>query len=130
MARQYLNPETLSSTSGRYTQVVKSGNMIFVAGQVSSDAAGKVVGENDVKAQARQVYKNLEAALKSVGGSLSDVVKTTTYLTRAENFPVWSPVRAEIWPANPPTSTLVIVSALASPAFLIEVETIAIIGDR
>ncbi len=130
MVRQYLNPETLSSTSGRYTQVVKSGNMVFIAGQIASDPTGKVVGENDVKAQARQVYKNLEAALKSVGGSLSDVVKTTTYLTKAENFPIWSPIRAEIWPSNPPTSRLLIVSALAAPAFLIEVEAIAIIGDR
>lgn len=130
MARQYLNPDTLSPTRGRYTQVIKSGNMIFVAGQVSSDAAGKVVGENDVKAQARQVYKNLEAALKSVGGSFSDVVKTTTYLTKQENFQVWSPIRAEIWPTNPPTSTLLIVSGLATPAYLIEVEAIAIIGDR
>ncbi len=130
MARQYLNPNTLSPTRGRYTQVIKSGNMIFVAGQVSSDAAGKVVGENDVKAQARQVYKNLEAALKSVGGSFSDVVKTTTYLTKQENFQVWSPIRAEIWPTNPPTSTLLIVSGLATPAYLIEVEAIAIIGDR
>src|SRR5262249_27853328 len=106
MARQYINPETLSSTGGRYTQVVKSGNMVFVAGQVSTDSAGKTIGEGDVKAQARQVYKNLEAALKSVGGSLSDVIKTTTYLTKAENFPIWSPIRAEIWPSNPPTSTL------------------------
>lgn len=130
MARQYLNPETLSSTNGRYTQVIKSGNMVFISGQIATDAAGKVVGENDVKMQARQVYKNLEAALKSVGGSLTDVVKTTTYLTKHENFAVWSPIRAEIWPANPPTSTLLIVSALAAPAFLIEVEAIAIIGDR
>ncbi len=130
MARQYINPETLSSTSGRYTQVIKSGNMVFIAGQVSTDAAGKVIGEGDVKAQARQVYKNLEAALKSVGGSLADVVKTTTYLTKAENFPIWSPIRAEIWTSTPPTSTLIIVSGLALPAFLIEVEAIAILGDR
>lgn len=83
-----------------------------------------------MKAQAMQVYKNLEAALKSAGGSLADVVKTTTYLTKAENFAIWSPIRAEIWKSNPPTSTLIIVSALAAPAFLIEVEAMAIIGDR
>ena len=130
MARTYINPGTISSPGGRYTHVVRSGNMLFISGQVSVDAAGNVVGAGDIEAQARQVYKNLEFALKAAGGSLSDIVKVTTYLTTRDSAAGIGKVRQEVWKNDPPASTLLIISGLANPAFLIEIDAIAVLSDR
>ena len=77
------NPSTLSTPTG-YTHVVEvtgPGKMIYIAGQVAFDASGKVVGAGDMKAQTEQVFKNLEAALKTAGATFADVVKMNTYVT-------------------------------------------------
>ena len=67
-SKTYLNPDTMSQPRG-YTQVVKVGNTAYIAGQVSAAPDGSVVGKGDPEAQARQIWHNLEAAVKSVGGS-------------------------------------------------------------
>src|ERR687891_1684725 len=77
---QYVNPETLSRSRG-YSQVVKVGNTVYIAGQVSAGADGNVVGKGDPEAQVRQVWRNIEAAIKTAGGTLQNVMKTTTYVT-------------------------------------------------
>src|SRR5206468_6242062 len=78
MPSQYINPDTLSRSRG-YSQVVKFGNTVYIAGQVSAGADGNVVGKGDPEAQVRQVWRNIEAAVKVAGGTLQNVMKTTTY---------------------------------------------------
>ena len=79
-SKTYVNPDTMSQPRG-FTHVVKVGNTAYIAGQVSAAPDGSVVGKGDPEAQARQIWHNLEAAVKSVGGTLNDIVKTTTYVT-------------------------------------------------
>src|SRR2546425_12138897 len=76
------NPPALSKPTG-YTHVVEAsgGKTVYVSGQIALDKDGKVVGEGDMKAQAEQVFKNLQAALAAAGATFKDVVKMNTYTT-------------------------------------------------
>ena len=124
---QYVNPETLSRSRG-YSQVVKVGNTVYIAGQVSAGADGNVVGKGDPEAQVRQIWRNIEAAVKSVGGTLQQVVKTTTYVTNIQYAAAVRKVRDELFQSsNPPTSTLLVVAGLANPDYLVEIESIAVV---
>jgi enamine deaminase RidA (YjgF/YER057c/UK114 family) len=126
-SQQYLNPESMSRPRG-YSQVVKVGNTVYIAGQVSAGPDGNVVGKGDPEAQARQVWRNIEAAVKSVGGTLQNVVKTTTYVTNINYAAAVRQVREELYrSSNPPTSTLLVVAGLASPDYLMEIEAIAVV---
>jgi 2-iminobutanoate/2-iminopropanoate deaminase len=127
LSKQYLNPETMSRPTG-YSQVVKVGNTVYIAGQVSAGPDGSVVGKGDAEAQARQIWRNIEAAVKSVGGTLQNVVKTTTYITNIQHAAGVRKVREELFQgANPPTSTLLVISGLASPDYMVEIEAIAVV---
>jgi 2-iminobutanoate/2-iminopropanoate deaminase len=124
------NPPTLSTPTG-YTHIVEvtgPGKTIYIAGQIALDKEGKVVGEGDMKAQAEQVFKNLEAALTAAGAKFSDVVKMNTYITDMEKAPAVREVRARYFGSTTPASTLVQVAKLARPEFLLEIEVVAAIG--
>jgi reactive intermediate/imine deaminase len=109
-----------------YSHVVKVGNLLFIAGQVAFDAEGKLVGENDMKAQVRQVLENMKTALASQKADFSNVVKINTYTTDVEAFLASSSeVRAEYFKGHLPASTLVQISKLARPGLLVEIEAIA-----
>ena len=131
MAREYINPPDLAAPpSGIYNHVVKVGNMVFIAGQVSRGLDGKTIHVGDAEAQTRQVWANIETAVKAAGGGLRDVVKTTTYVVGRENMAAVRKARLEVQPPEGrPTSTTLIVAGLADPDLLVEVEVIAVIGD-
>lgn len=124
--KRFLNPSTLARTQG-FTPVVKAGDTVYISGQVARDAQGTLVGKGDPEAQARQVYRNLKAAVEAGGGTLSDIVKLTTYVTTPQCVEACRNARQEMFPASPPASTMVIVQGLASPDFLVEVEAIAVV---
>ncbi len=124
--QEYFSPETLPPTRG-YSQVVKVGDTVYIAGQVGITIDGNVISKGDAEAQARQIWQNLEAAVKSAGGDLENIVKTTTYVTDITHSAAARQVRAELFPTNPPTSTLLVVSQLASPDYLMEIEAIAVV---
>jgi enamine deaminase RidA (YjgF/YER057c/UK114 family) len=127
-SQEYLRPETMPPSTG-YTQVVKVGNTAYIAGQVAMAPDGSAVGKGDPEAQARQIWRNLDAAARSVGGTLQNIVKTTTYVTNIEYGAAVRKVREETYASsNPPTSTLLVVSALAHPDWMIEVEAIVVVG--
>jgi enamine deaminase RidA (YjgF/YER057c/UK114 family) len=126
-AARYINPPGLARPTG-YTHVVVSadGRTVYVAGQVAFDSAGQVVGPADFQAQAEQVFANLRTALASVGGSVKDILKTTTYITDLRNLPALREARARHLDAgHPPANTLVPVATLARPELLLEIEAVA-----
>jgi 2-iminobutanoate/2-iminopropanoate deaminase len=127
---RYVNPATLAKPTG-YTHVViaPDGRTVYIAGQVAFDSTGAVVGQGDFAAQAEQVYRNLERALQSVGGSMADLVKTTTFVTDIKNVPSLREIRSRrLSKTQPPANTLVEVSSLARPELLIEIEAVAVLG--
>lgn len=126
-SQQHINPEALSRSRG-YSQVVKAGNTVYIAGQISAGPDGTVVGKGDPESQARQVWRNIEAAVKAAGGTLQNVVKTTTYVTNIQYATAVRKVREELFQSsNPPTSTLLVVAGLASPDYMVEIEAIAVV---
>ena len=128
---RYINPKGLVKPTG-YTHLViaPDGRTVYIAGQVAFDSTGKVVGEGDFAAQAEQVFRNLKQALESVGGSMADLVKTTTYITDIKHVPALRDVRGRyLAKTQPPANTLVAVSSLARPELLIEIEGVAVLGS-
>jgi enamine deaminase RidA (YjgF/YER057c/UK114 family) len=93
---------------------------------VAYNAAGQLVGKGDIKAQTRQVFDNIKAILTAAGAGMKDVIKINTYITEQSMFREMLEVRKDIFGANPPASTAVVVAGLAFPGLLIEVEAIAI----
>jgi 2-iminobutanoate/2-iminopropanoate deaminase len=129
MAKKVIQPKALNDPRPRYSQgiILEGGKLLFVAGQTASDQNGNVVGKGDIKAQTKQVFVNLKAVLEEAGGSLDDLVMTTTYITDREYREGYNEVRRGIYKKDPPTSTLVIVKGLANPDYLIEIAGIAVI---
>jgi len=126
------NPPALSKPTG-YTHIVEvtdPGKTIYIAGQIALDKDGNLVGAGDMKAQAEQVFKNLEAALAAAGAKFSDVVKMNTYVTDMEKAPAVREVRARYFGEITPASTLVQVVKLARPELMLEVEVIAAVRVR
>jgi reactive intermediate/imine deaminase len=119
-----INPDGLTKPT-TYSHVVKVGNLLFIAGQVAFDSAGNLVGENDMKAQVRQVLENLKTALASQRADFSNVVKINIFTTDVEAFLGSAEVRAEYFKGHPPASTLVQIERLARPGLLVEIEAIA-----
>ena len=127
---RYVNPPSLVKPNG-YTHVVVApdGRTAYIAGQVAYDSTGQLVGGADFRAQTERVFQNLERALASVDGSLADVVKTTTFITDAKHIPILREIRLKYTGrGHPPANTLVVVSSLARPEFLIEIEAVALLG--
>jgi 2-iminobutanoate/2-iminopropanoate deaminase len=115
-------PEPMS----HYTDAVRAGELVFVSGCVPVDADGRLVGGDDVVAQARQALSNVRDVLAAAGASFADVAKVTVYLTDIDDRPRINPVRQEFFGDARPASTLVEVSRLAVPGAKIEVEAIAV----
>jgi len=131
MPREFINPEGMATPPNNiYHHVVKVGNTVYIAGQLARDLEGRAMFPGDAEAQTRQVWANLEIAVKAAGGSLTDIVKTNTYVVGAENLPKVRAARLAVQPPERrPTSTTVVVAGLADPELLVEVEAIAVLGD-
>ncbi|HEX5073855.1 MAG TPA: RidA family protein [Gemmatimonadaceae bacterium] len=124
---QRINPPTLPTPPG-YSQiaVASGGSLIVIAGQVALDKQGQVVGLGDFASQATQVFRNLIAALDAAGANPRHLVKLTTFVTDLSHLPAFRQVRDQFLDAeHPPASTLLQVSRLFRPEFLLEVEAMA-----
>jgi 2-iminobutanoate/2-iminopropanoate deaminase len=127
------NPPTLSTPTG-YTHIVEvtgPNRTIYISGQIAYDKDGKIVGgAGDMKAQAEQVFKNLEAALTAAGAKFSDVVKMNSYITDMSKIQAVRDVRAMYFKDVSPASTFVQVAGLVRPELLLEVEVVAVVPPR
>ena len=128
MPKEFINPSTIHDTGGRYTHIVKSGNTVFIAGQIGLDVAGNLVGEGDIEAQTRQVLVNLEAAVQAAGGKKEDIMCINTYILTRDDLPGLRKALQGFFDPTP-ANTLLIVSGLARPELLVEIEAKAIVGE-
>jgi enamine deaminase RidA (YjgF/YER057c/UK114 family) len=104
---------------------MRAGNLLFLAGQVSLDANGDLVGEGDVRAQTRQTILNIQALCEAAGATLDDIVKLTVYLVNVDDLPAVREIRGEFFKGPEfPASTLIGSIVLARPEFLIEIEAV------
>jgi enamine deaminase RidA (YjgF/YER057c/UK114 family) len=127
------NPETMFVPTAGYSQVaeVKSGKLVYIAGQVPFDKSGNMVGEEYFLSQAEQVFRNIKTAVEAVGGSFSDVVKLNYFCVEGVDpslIPQILKVRDRfVDTKTPPVSTFVVVKRLVRPEWLIEVEAVAVV---
>jgi enamine deaminase RidA (YjgF/YER057c/UK114 family) len=134
MTKEFINPKTLIPPGpAGYSHVAKvnHGTIVYLSGQVPSDASGKLIGEGDFEAQVEQVFRNLKVAVEAAGGTMADIVKLNYYLVAEVDqaiVPKLRPIRDRyINVENPPASTFVVVSRLMRPGWMIEIEAVAAI---
>lgn len=126
MTRRAVAPDGVAPPQAYYSHgIVAPDGVIFVAGQVALDEQGQLV-QGDAEAQARQVMENMARVLAAAGATLDDVVKTTVFLTSLEDREAVGRVRREYFRDPPPANTLLVVSSLANPGFLVEIEAVAV----
>jgi 2-iminobutanoate/2-iminopropanoate deaminase len=111
---------------GPYSQAILVGQFLYTSGQIPLDPlSGEIVG-SEIQIQTKQVLKNLQALLESAGSSLSQVIKTTVFLTSMSDFPAMNTVYASYFGDTRPARSTVAVSELPRKA-LIEIECVALI---
>lgn len=131
---EHLNPEALMKSAAFTQAVAVSGphKVVYVGGQNAVDAAKReIVGQGDLRAQTKQVFSNLRAALAAAGGGLEHVIKWNVYLVHGQDPRAAFDISQQEWDSGrpPPAVTTVIVAGLANPAFLIEIDAVAILPE-
>lgn len=106
-----------------YSTAIKANGFLFVSGNVSVAADGKVVA-GDIKVQTTQVLQNLKQIVESQGAAMGDVVRTNVYLTDANDFAGMNEVYRSFFPNEPPTRTTVVVKELTRPELIVEIDLI------
>lgn len=129
---KFINPDALGKPLGQYSNIarVKATEFIHIAGQVSVDKAGTIIGVDDFDAQCVQTFANIETALKSCGAGWSNVVQFTTYLVHSQDIPKFMKFRLREFPrmfggGDYPPNTLLMIDRLVKEQLLIEVQTVA-----
>lgn len=128
MMRREYRVEGTSEPISHYTDAVQAGGMLYVSGIVPVDAEGRLVGGDDVAAQAEAVFETMGRVLAAAGAGARDVVKVTVFLTDVDDRPRINPVRQRFFGEARPASTLVEISRLAIPGAKIEVEAVAVVS--
>lgn len=111
-----------------YAQCVRVGDTLYLSGQVALDVTGQVVGRGDARAQAEFIWTQIDAILRSAGGGPENIAKVTTYVTDMAYREAAMEARKLYFGEHLAASTLIGVTALARPDFLIEIEVVAVLG--
>jgi 2-iminobutanoate/2-iminopropanoate deaminase len=109
---------------GPYSQGIRVGNLLFVAGQIPVNPANGKLIQGSLKEQTSQCMENIKAILAAAGGSLKDIVRTTIYITNMEDFSTINEAYANYFDLDPPARTTIQVAALPKSA-PIEIDAIA-----
>lgn len=110
-----------------YCRAIRVGSSIFVSGTAPVGDDGKTFAPGDGYRQAKRCVEIIERALRELGGSLGDVVRTRMYVTDISRFEEYARAHGESFGGNPPATTMVEIKALVSPDMLIEIEADAVV---
>jgi reactive intermediate/imine deaminase len=121
--------DKVRTPSGHFSQAIAieaKGKLVFISGMTARRPDGTIAGVGDIEAQTRQVCENIKAAVESAGGSMDDVCRVDVYVRNIEHFEKIHKVRREYFGAPAPASTMVEVTKMVHPDYLIEINAIAI----
>jgi enamine deaminase RidA (YjgF/YER057c/UK114 family) len=131
-----MNPKRQNFSSGAkwedivgYSRAVRVGNIIEVTGTVATDENNQVVGRNNAYVQTQHALRKIEKVLKQAGASMSDVVRTRMFVTDITLWEEYGRAHGEVFSKIKPCTSMIEVSGLIEPDYLIEIEATAILAD-
>src|SRR5262245_40055729 len=132
MPKREISSEAIRKPSGVFSQataIEAKGRLIFISGMTARRPDGSIAGVGDIAEQTRQVCENIKAAVEAAGGTLDDVCRVDVYVRNIEHFDAIHKVRREYFKPPLPASTMVEVTKMTSPDYLIEINAIAVVAD-
>jgi len=130
--KQQIISEKIRQPNGHFSQatvIEARGKLVFISGMTSRRPDGSIAGIGDVEEQTKQVCENIKAAVEAAGGTMDDIVRVDVYVRNMEHFEKIHKVRREYFKAPAPASTMVEITKMTSPEYLIEINAIAVLPD-
>jgi reactive intermediate/imine deaminase len=130
MTKRQVRTDSVREPMGHFSQAIEidaKGKLVFISGMTARRADGTIAGVGDIEAQTRQVCENIKAAVEAAGGTMDDVCRVDVYVRNIEHFESIHKVRREYFKSPPPASTMVEVTKMVSPDYLIEINAIAVV---
>lgn len=130
MPKQQVTTARVREPNGHFSQATVAearGRLLFISGMTARKPDGTIAGIGDIEAQTRQVCENIKSAVESAGGTMDDICRVDVYVRNIEHFERIHKVRREYFKAPPPASTMVEVTKMVSPDYLIEINAIAVL---
>jgi reactive intermediate/imine deaminase len=129
--KEQIRTDKVREPMGHFSQAIAieaKGKLVFISGMTSRRPDGTIAGIGDIEAQTRQVCENIKSAVETAGGTMDDVVRVDVYVRNIEHFDKIHKVRREYFKAPAPASTMVEVTKMVSPDYLIEINAIAVVN--
>ena len=130
MPKKQISTPKIRQPNGHFSQatmIEAKGRLVFISGMTSRRPDGTIAGIGDVEAQTRQVCENVKAAVEAAGGTMDDICRVDVYVRNMEHFDAIHKVRAQYFKPPLPASTMVEVTKMTSPDYLIESNAIAVV---
>jgi reactive intermediate/imine deaminase len=130
MTKRQIRTDNVREPMGHFSQAIETdarGKLVFISGMTARRADGSIAAIGDVEGQTRQVCENIKAAVEAAGGTMDDVCRVDVYVRNIEHFDKIHKVRREYFKSPPPASTMVEVTKMVSPEYLIEINAIAVV---
>ena len=130
MPKQQVSTDRIGKPTGHFSQATVAearGRLVFISGMTARKADGAIAGVGDIEAQTRQVCENIKSAVETAGGTMDDICRVDVYVRNIEHFDKIHKVRREYFKSPPPASTMVEVTKMVSPEYLIEINAIAVV---
>jgi 2-iminobutanoate/2-iminopropanoate deaminase len=130
MPKQQVRTDKVREPIGHFSQAIEvdaKGKLVFISGMTARRPDGSIAGIGDIEVQTRQVCENIKSAVEAAGGSMDDICRVDVYVRNVEHFDTIHKVRREYFRAPAPASTMVEVTKMISPDYLIEINAIALV---
>ena len=130
MTKREVRSDRVRAPSGHFSQAIEAdakGRLVFISGMTARRPDGAIAGVGDIEAQTRQVCENIKSAVEAAGGTMDDVCRVDVFVRNIEHFEQIHKVRREYFKAPAPASTMVEVTKMVHPDYLIEINAIALI---
>jgi enamine deaminase RidA (YjgF/YER057c/UK114 family) len=133
MAKREISSDRIRKPSGVFshaTVIEAKGRLVFISGMTARKADGTIAGIGDITEQTRQVCENVKSAVEAAGGTMDDICRVDVYVRNMEHFKEIHAVRQQYFKPPLPASTMVEITKMTSPDYLIEINAIAVVPEK